>query len=75
MELVLTVAVTVMLFGVGGNSGAVNNPVAGNCAGIASSTATPFTDHVSAGLEPSLVLAVNCWLVSALNCGSCRRQG
>ena len=62
--LLVSTAVTVMVLGVEGNSGALNNPVEEIVPIAAFPPLIPFTVQVSAGLEPSLVLAVNCWVVS-----------
>src|ERR1035438_363284 len=54
----------VTAFGLGGNSGAANNPAAEIVPVAAFPPATPFTDHVSDGLEPSLAFAENCCVAS-----------
>lgn len=56
----VSAAVTVMPLGLGGNSGAVNNPVEEIVPVAALPPATPFTDQVKEGLEPSLAVAENC---------------
>ena len=56
----VSTAVIVMVFGVGGNSGAVYKPAALIVPSEELPPATPFTDHVRVGFEPSLVFAVNC---------------
>ena len=61
---VVSTAATVMVFGLGGNSGAANNPVEEIVPTIAFPPATPFTDQVSAGFEPSLVFVENCCVVA-----------
>jgi hypothetical protein len=59
-EWLVSVAVTVMLLGVGGNSGAVNKPAEEIVPVVALPPATPFTDQIRDGCEWSLVSAVNC---------------
>ena len=54
----------VTAFGVGGNSGAVNNPAAEIVPVAALPPATPFTDQVRDGFDPSLVFAENCCAAS-----------
>jgi hypothetical protein len=56
----VSAALTVTLFGVSGNSGAVYNPPALIVPVAALPPATPFTDHVTAGEVPSDACAVNC---------------
>ena len=65
----VSTAVIVMVFGVGGNSGAVYRPVALIVPSDALPPATPFTDHVSVGFEPSLVFTVNCCCVNPATVG------
>jgi hypothetical protein len=57
------VAVIVMLFDEGGNSGAVNIPVASIVPVVAFPPVTPLTLQVNVGLEPSFAFAVNCCVV------------
>ena len=60
----LSVALIVMMFAVGGNSGAVNMPVASIVPVVAFPPATPFTNQARFGREPSFAFAVNCCVVS-----------
>jgi hypothetical protein len=57
--LAVSVALTVTELGVGGNCGAVYTPLAVIVPIAAFPPATPFTDQANAGVEPSLVFAVN----------------
>ena len=59
----VSVAVTVMALGEGGNSGAVYSPVAEIVPMVELPPAMPLTLNVSR-IEPSFVVAMNCWLVS-----------
>jgi len=54
----LSAAVIVTVLGVGGNCGAVNMPLAVIVPVLALPPVTPLTDQTSAGVDPSLVLAV-----------------
>ena len=56
----VSTALIVMVFGEGGNSGALYIPVALIVPSVALPPATPFTDQLNAGFAPSLVFAVNC---------------
>lgn len=63
VESEVSVAVMVMPFVPGGNSGALNNPVEEIVPVVELPPATPLTLQVRVGLEPSFVLAVNCCMV------------
>ena len=60
LESEVSAAAMVMELLAGGNSGATYCPVALMMPVAAEPPATPLTDQVSAGVEPSLVVAVNC---------------
>jgi hypothetical protein len=60
----VSVALTVMVLGAGGNSGAVYMPVELMVPSVAFPPAMPFTNHPNVGREPSFAFAANCCVVS-----------
>src|SRR5271168_879910 len=67
----VSAAPMVILFGVGGNSGAVKRPDVLIIPFAAVPPATPFTDQVTAGEEPSPACAVNCCVASPAIAAPC----
>ena len=61
LESDVAAALTVIVFGVGGNSGAVYTPAAEIVPVVAFPPATPFTDQLTATAEP-FIRAVKLWL-------------